>query len=213
MTNSKNRIKLTVIILVGFIALITGIFTSKFIGGKRINLDEFHGTWLENPRGINQFDLQATHKPSFTNGDLKGKWTLLFFGFTNCGYLCPTTLGELGKMYKILEEQGVKELPQVVLISIDPEKDSINVLKQYVNAFNPHFIGATGSENTLKNMTSEMGIAYAKVALQNNPDNENYSMEHTGTIMAFNPNGELKAFFTTPHLASSLAKDYQMLIS
>jgi protein SCO1/2 len=214
MTNSTNRVKLTIMVLSGLIALLVGIFAAKTIISKnKFNPEEFHGTWLEHSREINNFSLESTNSQIFNNNSLKGKWTLLFFGFTRCGYLCPTTLSEMNKMYHQLEEKGIKDLPQVVLITVDPENDSLSTLNQYVKSFNPHFIAARGSEEMLKNMASEMGVAYTKVAVTNNSEKEQYSIEHTGTIMVFNPKGELKAFFTTPHQAATLSKDYLMLIS
>lgn len=136
-----------------------------------------------------------------------------FFGFTNCGYLCPTTMAELAKMYRTLEEEGVQPLPRVVMVSIDPDRDNLEKLNQYVKAFDPHFYGARGSDEIVKQMTREMGIAYAKIAIPNDNDPHNYDVQHSGAVMVFNPNGELNAFFTTPHQANLLAKDYQLLVS
>ncbi len=213
MPDKKNRVILTVAVLVAFMALVLGVFVSQYVfSKKKIDLSQFHGTYLEKAREVNQFSLTGTDQKVFDNTSLQGQWTMMFFGFTNCGYLCPTTMAELAKMYRLLEEKGVKPLPQVMMISIDPERDSLDKLGQYVKAFNPHFYGATGDQNAIKMMTREMGVAYAKVALPNSEDTKNYDMEHTGAVMLFNPKGELTAFFTTPHQAELLARDYQVLI-
>ena len=87
---------------------------------KKIDSTAFHGTYLENPRTVNQFSLIGTDQKPFENKSLQGHWTLVFFGFTNCGYLCPTTMAELGKMYRLLEEKGVK-----IIVS----KENMNFLK------------------------------------------------------------------------------------
>lgn len=138
----------------------------------------------------------------------------MFFGFTNCGYLCPTTMAELGKMYRILESQHVKQLPQIVMVSIDPERDDQNKLFNYVTSFHPQFYGARGQEEAIKNMTHEMGIAYAKILeKEGTGDTKNYDIQHSGAVILFNPQGELNAFFTTPHHADVLAKDYLLLVS
>ena len=138
---------------------------------------------------------------------------MVFFGFTHCGYMCPTTMAELGKTYRLLAEKGVSPLPQVVMISVDPDRDSLVKLGHYVKAFDPHFYGARGSEASIKSMSSEMGIAYLKVADKDAKNTNNYDIEHTGSVMLFNPKGELAAFFTSPHQADLLAKDYTLLVA
>lgn len=207
-------VTLTVSILLALASLFAGIFVSQHLHfKKKIDAAQFHGTYLENPRTVNQFSLIGTDLQPFENTSLQGQWTLIFFGFTNCGYLCPTTMAELGKMYRILEEKGVKNLPRVVMISIDPDRDSLDKLGSYVRSFNRTFYGARGEEHSIKLMTREMGIAYAKVINKENDDPNIYDVQHSGAVMLFNPQGELNAFFTTPHHADLLAKDYLLLVS
>lgn len=214
MSVQKNRIALTVGGLLAFAALIAGLFISQHITfKKKIDVNAFHGTLLEKPRGIEQFSLTGIDNKSFTNVNLQGQWTIIFFGFTNCGYVCPTTMAELNKMYLLLEEKKIRPLPKVVMVSVDPQRDSLDKLDHYVRAFNPHFYGARGDEEVVRKMTREMGIAYAKVELPNSQNSENYDMQHSAALMLFNPQGELTAFFTTPHQAELLAKDYQLLVS
>lgn len=214
MSGKAKGITKTVVILLALAGLFTGIFVSQHLHyKKKVDVAQFHGTYLENPRTVNQFDLTGTDQKSFDNASLQGQWTLVFFGFTNCGYLCPTTMAELGKMYRILEEKGVKNLPKVVMISIDPDRDSLNKLGDYVKSFNTSFYGARGEEAAVKSMTREMGIAYAKVINKDSDDPQNYDVQHSGAVMLFNPQGELNAFFTTPHHADLLAKDYMLLVS
>lgn len=213
MSAKNNRIALTVVLLLAFAALVTGVFVSQHMNsGKKIDRSQFHGTLLEEPRDIASFELTGTDKRPFDNQSLKNNWTMVFFGFTSCGYLCPTTMAELAKTYRILEQDGVKPLPRIVMISIDPERDTLEKLKQYSTSFNPNFSGARGDEATVKNMTHEMGVAYIKVTTTST-DPENYDIQHSGAVMLFNPEGQLTAFFTTPHQADLLAKDYQLLVN
>ena len=209
MPEKKNHLRLTVVILVAFAALMLGLFVALHMK-KNIHLQQ--GTLLEKPRPVHSFSLTGTDQKEFNNERLKGKWTMIFFGFTNCGYLCPTTMAELGKMYRLLEEKGAKNLPNVVMVSIDPKRDSLEKLTHYVKSFHPDFYGARGDDPSIKSMTEELGVAYFKVAMKN-ADEKNYDVEHTGTVMLFNPNGELQAFFTTPHQAELLVEDYLVLAS
>lgn len=214
MSTQKRRISLTVVALLAFVALMAGLFVSQHVHlKKKIAPNQLHGTLLEQPREVNSFSLTGTDNKAFTNASLQGQWTMIFFGFTNCGYLCPTTMAELAKMYRGLEEKAVKPLPEIVMVSIDPDRDSLEKLGQYVKAFNPQFYGARGDETVVKKMTKEMGVAYAKVALPNSEEAGNYDVQHSGAVMLFNPQGELTAFFTTPHKADLLIKDYQLLVS
>lgn len=209
----KNRITLTIIVLLAFAALITGLFVSQHVARKnKIDINKFHGTLLRTPREIEQFSLMGADNVPFDNQSLQGKWTIVFFGFTNCGYVCPTTLAELAKVYRILEDKKVKPMPEIVFISVDPSRDTLEKLGQYAKGFNPHFHAARGEDSAVSKMTHEMGIAYGKLAPSASQDPDNYDVQHSGALILFNPQGELSAFFTTPHQAELLAEDYQLLI-
>ncbi len=214
MPDKRKRMTLTIGILLAIVALSAGLFVSQHRPGtKHIEASKLHGTLLDTPRAVHAFSLTGIDDKPFTNDNLRGSWTYVFFGFTHCGSMCPTTMAELGKMYRLLEGLGVKTLPQVVMISVDPARDSLVKLGHYVKAFDPHFYGARGSDASIKAMTHEMGIAFIKIAPKGTPDANHYDIEHTGTIMLFNPQGELAAFFTSPHQADLLAHDYTMLIN
>lgn len=210
----KKSIALTVIILLTLIALCAGSFIMQHLRQQsRNDLGKFHGTFLLKPREINQFSLLGIDNQPFDNSSLKGQWTMIFFGFTNCGHLCPTTMVELAKVYRQLEQDGIKELPKIVMITIDPERDDLEKLAKYVKAFNPHFYGARGSDEVIKQMTREMGVAYSKIELPHTGEENYYDVHHSGAVMLFNPKGELSAFFTTPHQARMIVQDYKLLVS
>lgn len=210
MPSQKTRINITVAALLALVGLVLGVFISQQVHfHQEKNLSEFHGTLLDTPRDVSTFSLVGIDDKPFCNQQLKGRWTMMFFGFTNCGSICPTTMSELAKTYQLLTTNGVSELPKVVMVTLDPDRDSLVKLNQYVKAFNPNFYGARGDETAVEALAREMGIAYTKVALKSS----SYNIEHTGTVMLFDPNGKLVAFFTTPHHATQLARDYQLLVS
>ena len=214
MPDKAKHLTLTIAFLLAIVALSAGLFVSQHMHAKKkIDASQLYGTLLDEPRAVEPFSFTGIDHKSFNNASLQGTWTMMFFGFTNCGYMCPTTMAELGKMYRLLQEKGVKKLPQVVMVSVDPERDDLNKLSHYVKAFDVHFYGARGSEDAIKAMTHEMGIAYLKVARKDSDDSNNYDIEHTGSVMLFNPRGELVAFFTSPHQAEMLAKDYMLLVA
>ena len=214
MPDKTKRLRLTIVILLAIVALSAGLFVSQHVHTKKtIDASQLHGTLLDTPRAIQPFSLTGIDGKPFNNANLQGSWTMVFFGFTHCGYMCPTTMAELGKTYRLLQTKGVKTLPQVVMISVDPERDSLTKLGHYVKAFDVHFKGARGQTDAIKAMTQELGIAYLKVTRKGGEDTENYDIEHTGSIMLFNPKGELVAFFTTPHQAELLAQDDMLLVA
>jgi protein SCO1/2 len=200
-------------ILFGLIASILGVAVSHHFykaRGAASDLSHFQGTYLPEPRQVNSFELVGTDNKPFTQDGLKGQWTFVFFGFTECSSLCPTTLTELAKMERLLGNSSTS-LPKVVMISLDPKRDSIERLKKYVQAFHPDFYGARGEEAVIQSMTREMGIAYAKIKAKQGEDPKQYQLQHSGVILLFNPDGHLNAFFTTPYQAKSLAEDYVLL--
>lgn len=214
MPNKTKRLTLTIAGLLAIVALSAGLFVSQHMHTpKTLDVSQFHGTLLTEPRAVQAFSLTGIdHKP-FDNARLRGSWTMVFFGFTHCGYMCPTTMAELGKTYRLLKDKGVKTLPHVVMISVDPERDNLKKLGEYVKAFDVNFYGARGDTAVINAMTHEMGIAYLKVARNDAIDPTNYDIEHTGSIVLFNPRGEIVAFFTSPHQAELLAKDYMLLVA
>lgn len=213
MPDKKNRITITVIALLAIVGLVLGLFVSQYVHqSHQMDTSKFHGAWLDKPRSLSAFHLMETDGAVFDNQSLLHHWTMVFFGFTTCPSVCPTTMAELSKMSQLLEEQAVMPLPRVILVSLDPETDSLKQLRKYVTAFNPHFLGARGVDDAaIKTMTQEIGIAYTKMSVSGNE--KEYTIDHTGTIMLFNPEGKLTAFFTMPHHAKQLAEDYQLAVA
>lgn len=187
-----------------------GIATQLYMSQKTVDYRAFHGTLLDKPRAIPTFDLIEVDGQPFNNQRLQGHWTFLFFGFTHCGSVCPVTMAELAKMTKLLAQEEVHPKPEVVMVTLDPERDDPVRLAQYVKAFDPGFLGAYGSMQAVKMLAHEMGIASERIA--SNPDHpQQYNIEHSGAIMLINPHGELVAFFTPPHQAVFIAQDYKLL--
>ena len=213
MVNKKKALVIIAALSLMLAGVLADIFYSKHQEVKKLAARaQFHGTLLDTPRPVKAFNLLGTDGIPFNQGSLRDQWTMVFFGFTRCGFVCPTTMAELGKMYRVLEEKHVSPLPRVVMISIDPARDDLAGLRKYVTAFHPDFYGARGSEKMTQAMTKSLGIAYAKVAANPNAPAPGDDIEHTGALMLFNPAGKLTAFFTSPHQAQALSDDYSWLI-
>ncbi|MFX1763174.1 SCO family protein [Paraburkholderia sp. A1RI-2L] len=123
--------------------------------------------------------------------DFKGKVVVLFFGYTHCPDVCPTTMAELSQALQQLGPDAAKRV-QVLFVSVDPERDSAAILGQYVSAFNPTFIALRpANEEQLKQITKDFRVYYAKVP-GNTPDG--YTMDHTAASYVFDTTGKLRLF-------------------
>jgi protein SCO1/2 len=200
-SQSKSTQKwLPIALLMGLVVLMVWMIFPKSNHLTSLQAVSVHGIYFTEPNYINPFQLKSTKGKAFTDQDLKGHWTLMFFGFTHCPDVCPTTT-----LDNIKKASPKQKLPDVVFVSVDPERDSIDVMKKYVNYFNPKFIGATGSDEALRGLTRQMGVVYDKIELDDNPNN--YAMEHSTSIILVNPRGAIQAIFTAPHDAETLSQE------
>ncbi len=141
---------------------------------------------------------------------LRGQWTFLFFGFVNCPDVCPTTLATLAAARKSLADLPEAERPAVTLVSVDPGRDTPDVLARYVTHFDPSFTGVTGSEGAIEALTKALGVA---VIVGPADGDGNYSVDHTAAIFLVDPQGRLAALFGGPHEAATIARDYRRVVA
>jgi protein SCO1/2 len=205
----RHCVGITVSVLLLFSGFLLGLFVFQHwqIAQSRNLLS---GTVLTSARKLPNFDMQGIDNKPFTPSQLKGQWTWIFFGFTQCPSLCPTTMTKLAKSYQKLKQAGVQNLPRVVMITLDPKRDTLSKLKAYVQAFEPDFYGASGQASVVKNLAAKLGIAYAKV--QSPELKQAYTIEHSGAVMVVNPDGKLQAFFNPPFTVKQLVHDHQIFI-
>ncbi len=167
------------------------------------------GTLLPKERVIADFNLTDIQGKAFHKANLLGHWTLLFFGFTNCGFVCPTTMAELNLMYQSLQKDK-DTLPQIVMISVDPSRDSVARLKEYVQQFNPAFFGARGDMAQIDALATQMNVTFSKIEA-NDGNKNHYTITHSAEIMVLDPKGNLVAFLSYPHKSAVMAKDFKTI--
>jgi protein SCO1/2 len=205
--SEKKRFRPTTIALAIIIVLL-GAWAYKNIGVKETVINPESATVLNQPRLITPFNLIVDDNKMFTLDNLKGHWSLIFFGFTNCPDLCPTSLSILAKAYEQMQADKLNPMPQVIFISVDPERDSPERIATYLKNFNPNFLGATGDKADLDQLTQELSVIYAKVI-----EEDHYMIDHSGTIVIINPEGQFYGVFTLPHDANEISKDMQQMIT
>jgi protein SCO1/2 len=215
-TNSKlSNNKILVIIILVFALLAAGVIglgvirRSGTADALPIKID---GVYFTTGKEINDFALTDTANKAFTKANLKNHWTLMFFGFTNCGFVCPTTLAALNKMYLTLQKDlPADQLPKVVLISVDPDRDSIEKINSYVTAFNPNFVGAKGDVAATIDLEKQLHVAAVKLQAQGQ-SKDHYTINHSAEIMVFNPAGQLQAYLSYPHKPEQMVADYKLML-
>jgi protein SCO1/2 len=131
---------------------------------------------------------------------------LLFFGFTNCPDICPATLQQLAVVRSKLAEAGA-DVPAIVLISVDPERDTADVLKQYVGYFGEGISGVTGDIDEIRTLTSRLGIYFEYAE----GEGDNYNVNHSAVVIAINEDAEFFAVFSAPHDIDAIVNDVQVL--
>ena len=174
----KKRVLLIGITISFVILLISTFLLSEYIANKNA------------PKKvtaiINSLNLIDHKGYSFKASSLKQQPSLIFFGFTHCPEVCPTTLGELSE---IIEDLKNKITPtNIIFVTLDPKRDTQNHLNEYLNNFNDDIIGVTGSLEDLKILGDNWGVYYEKVSLKNN----DYTLNHTATVFMIDKDGNYR---------------------
>jgi protein SCO1/2 len=166
-------------------------------------------TLLSPPRPLPPLALTDQDNRPFGLDRLRGGWSLLFFGFTRCPDACSVTMSALAQTTKLLADLPEGLRPRVVMISVDPERDTPELLGAYVKAFDPSFVGATAPKATIDELAQRMGVLVAPRPL----DGDNYTVDHTTSVFLVGPDGAFRALFSAPHAPKLIAEDYRRIIA
>lgn len=198
---NKNFRLIALAVLVGALSAVGGISLWKVMQGPAQSSNAALMV-LPEPRVIADFALVDGNNQPFSLENLRGHWTLMFFGFSNCPDVCPSALYDLDLVTEKLDEQpGL----QAVFVSVDPERDTPEKLAEYVSYFNPAFIGVTGTQEQLAPLAMQLGIAY-KIE-EHEPGAERYDVYHSVSFLLIDPDGRLHGVFPAPHDADKMAAD------
>jgi protein SCO1/2 len=163
---------------------------------------------LPQPDPVPEFSLLDQSGNSIDRSVFAGHWNLVFFGFTHCPDICPTTLQVLAAARTKLAESGQVPLPRIVLVSVDPERDTPDIIGTYVDYFGPGNLGITGSLEEIDRLTSGLGIYYQK-----QPANgDNYVVDHSAAVLVIDPQGRLSALFGGPHKVENFVHDLPLIM-
>lgn len=188
---------------------LTGGAAFLYMAIERVPAAPAHATALPHPLPLPEFELTADDGGRFDRNALRGRNSLLFFGFTHCPDICPATLSQLAlARARLADDFDETSLPDIVLISVDPFRDTPETLTAYVSKFGPGVRGATGDLGELKKLAGAGGIYFA-VSPQ---ENGSYSVDHSAAVLVINKNAELHAVFGAPHSVDHFAADLPLLL-
>ena len=166
-------------------------------------------TLFPDPKPLTAFALTDHKNRVFDLASLKGKWSFLFFGFTHCPDICPTTLAVLARARDNIAKNTVgADGIQFVFISVDPNRDTAGKLGQYVDYFDTTFLGVTGDNAQIGNLAGQLGAAY-QVAIK--PGMENYPVYHSAAVFPMDPRARYHAVFTPPHDAETISRRFKVV--
>ena len=212
--NSKNgNFRLVILAMfVGIISAVAGISLWKVMQGPPQPSDAALMV-LPESRVIADFALVDDEGAAFSLDNLREHWSLMFFGYTHCPDVCPSTLYDLKLIQEKLDplNDATESGLQVLFVSVDPERDSPEQLKQYVNYFHPGFIGVTGPQEQLAPLTMQLGIAYR--IDEHEADSLQYNVDHSVSILLMDPKGRLHGVFPAPHDADKMAGELAAAIN
>lgn len=196
------------VVLFAVIAMTAGFWLATTLkSADSENIPNIQGVVLKPARQIAVPELTKHDGTAFTNADLNGKWTLMFFGYTHCPDICPTTMNVLAEAKK----NSAGDFPQVVFVTLDPERDTVDMLGGYVHYFDPEFTGVTGDEKMIQALTLQASVLYMKVPGESGNDSD-YLIDHSSSILLINPKGQLVAFLKAPHTPSSILDSVSKIV-
>ncbi|MBI5053875.1 MAG: SCO family protein [Chloroflexi bacterium] len=167
-----------------------------------------HGLVMQPQQPAYNFTLMSHYGQTVSLSDFRGKWVMIYFGYIACPDVCPATLAELNKALLLLGKQSEKV--QVVMITVDPERDTKEQLAGFMPHFNKSFIGLTGTSEQIKEAATYYGIYFAK---HQEDTALGYLVDHTATVMLIDPDGYLRVVYSFGTVAKDFADDLKYLMA
>ncbi len=193
-------------ILIAAAAVLVVAVVAVLVAG-RLRPHSFQGVVLQTDKPAADFTLTASTGQPASLSDFRGKWVVLYFGYTFCPDVCPTTLARINAALNQIGDKA-KDV-QVLMVSVDPERDTPERLATYLGAFNPSFLGLTGTVDQVTQAATPFGIYFAK---QDVEGASGYLMDHTASVTLVDPEGRTRLVWLTDSTPEGMASDLNYLI-
>lgn len=168
----------------------------------------FRGTDISHEKFGGLLELADHNGVKRSLKDFRGKWVLLFFGYTHCPDVCPTTLSDTAEALRLMTPEQAKQV-QVIWVSVDPERDTPDMLRDYVTYFHPDFLSMTGTEAEIAKAASDFRVVYRRHVTSGV---SGYLIDHTAGSYVIDPNGKLSLFLPFAIPAPDMAHDLRLLM-
>jgi protein SCO1/2 len=213
-----KNMKIFRFIFIGTVLLMLGIWLGRYLP-DRFTLNEAgefpSATVLKVPVPIFQISLTDHNGQDFKVRRLARKWTFMFFGYTHCPDVCPMALVDLNAVYQNLAEKGdliFKKYnidTQFIFVTVDPERDTVEELKEYIPYFNKNFIGLTAEPDMIEKLAQPLGVSYMPVPGKKSEGD--YYIDHSASFLLIDPLGRLRVVFPPPHDPEQIAEDFRKI--
>ena len=200
--------RILIAIIVAALAMAAGIWAARAVLEHNSVQDELDATRFPEAREIASFSLIDHNKAVFDNSVLKDRWSFIFFGYTHCPDVCPTTLSVLNSVAQKLGD--LDEDIRFVFLSVDPERDTPEQLAQFVSYFNSDFVGVTGTPEGIEQITRQLGVLHIRA--QPEEGASGYLVDHSASVFLFDPDGRYHAVFSPPLSADAIAGDFKKML-
>ena len=200
--------RILIAIIVAALAMAAGIWAARAVLEHNSVQDELDATRSPEAREIASFSLIDHNSAVFDNSVLKDRWSFIFFGYTHCPDVCPTTLSILNSVAQKLGD--LDEDIRFVFLSVDPERDTPEQLAQFVSYFNADFIGVTGTPEGIEQITRQLGVLHIRA--QPEEGASGYLVDHSASVFLFDPDGRYHAVFSPPLSADAIAGDFKKML-
>lgn len=207
-----SRTQKTVIVLAAFVALVLGLTVNKVLNSKgdgtdKVALLDAGIVLLPQSRNLPALSLTNQNGEAVAVDSFKDKWSLLFFGYTFCPDICPATLAQLRQLQGLLPAETRDRL-RVVLVTVDPHRDTPEQLKKYLGFFDPAFQGLTGAQDDIQKLANGVSIPFIPA----DTSQENYTVDHSGNLVIIGPDGTQRGFIRAPLNNDKLAAQLPSLL-
>jgi len=201
----KRNFTWTIVSCLAVMLIALSLYVNKMTTKVYLNNEQLKdlGLYLIEPaRDLGSFNLIDTNEKEFLPQDFEGKWNVLFFGFTFCPDICPITMRMLSRIEKEIDKQELDKI-RIFLVTVDPVRDNPNQLKIYLKNFSENFTGLTGGLDQIYNFATRVNAPFTPI---NNSEDPYYTVDHTGSIVLIDPDGNYAGFFRAPHNQDKIKK-------
>ncbi|NOX70819.1 MAG: SCO family protein [Gammaproteobacteria bacterium] len=208
MKNHSNAGKHLVAIPVLLLIAAVGIFVLRSFFAEPETTT--HATVLPSAAPLSDFEMMDQDGEIFDKSSFRGRWSMVFFGFTNCPDICPVTLQKMASARRRMAEADPNAvLPDIVFVSVDPGRDTLATIAQYVQAFGDNVIGISGDPAELSKLARTFGVYFNVTPAEG----EAYAVEHSAAVVVVNDRAEFQAVFSAPHDVDAFVHDMSLIIA